>query len=152
VISLIGNPPLVSDRVEDTLKKAWAGAGAGRTSMPEPSRILVVEQEPLVREVLVHTLEDVGYRVEGCPDGQAGRECCQGKTFDLIVTDRSMRPLPTHELVRRLREIDPRLPVIQLDASHHFPRDSNFPADTLTLYKPFRSDTLLAAVQEATCR
>jgi DNA-binding response OmpR family regulator len=50
-------------------------------------RVLVVDDEPMVREVLARYLENDGYRVEVAPDGNKALEALQARTFDLLLLD-----------------------------------------------------------------
>jgi PAS domain S-box-containing protein len=66
--------------------------------------ILVVEDEPLVRRLLVRTLEDAGYRVEEAGDPtEALHLASEAGPFDLLLTDVVMPGMSGLELGRRLR-------------------------------------------------
>jgi len=54
------------------------------------ARILVVEDEPGVRRVLVDLLTEHGYTVEEATDGAEGLRRCEASRFDLVITDISM--------------------------------------------------------------
>jgi DNA-binding response OmpR family regulator len=49
--------------------------------------VLVVDDEPLIREVVVRYLEREGYRVIECGDGETARQMVQQHTPDLVVLD-----------------------------------------------------------------
>jgi CheY-like chemotaxis protein len=82
-----------------------------------PVRVLVVDDEPLVREYLVRALETGGYEVVAVEDGLAGLEAAQTapRPYDLVVTNSHMPGLRGEELIGRLREVCPGLPVLYLD-------------------------------------
>lgn len=81
-------------------------------------RILVVEDDPAVRELLVADLELEGHNVRTVPDGLAGLEAIEQSPPDAVVCDVMMPELSGWDLVRRLRA-DERwttLPVVLLSA------------------------------------
>jgi CheY-like chemotaxis protein len=57
------------------------------------ARILVVEDEPEVRQVLVDLLRDQGYTVDETGNGADGLSLCEVTPFDLVITDISMPQL-----------------------------------------------------------
>lgn len=77
-------------------------------------RILVVDDEPLVRNAHRRLLESLGYAVEVAADGEEAlarfREAPE--SFDLVLTDQSMPRLEGVDLARALLELRPELPVI----------------------------------------
>ena len=54
---------------------------------PEPIRILLVEDEEQLREMLLMTLEDEGYEVVGAPSGEQALEEALKSSFDLVIAD-----------------------------------------------------------------
>ena len=77
-------------------------------------RVLLAEDEPAVRELLVGVLESKGYRVTAAADGEAALEAFSPDTVDLLVTDVMMPRMRGPELAARVREIRPDLPVVFL--------------------------------------
>lgn len=53
----------------------------------QPSRLLIVDDEPTVRETLARVLEDQGYEVRTAGDGAAALEQVRRQPFDLILCD-----------------------------------------------------------------
>jgi CheY-like chemotaxis protein len=53
----------------------------------QPARLLIVDDEPTVRETLARVLEDQGYEVRTAGDGAAALEQVRRHTFDLILCD-----------------------------------------------------------------
>jgi len=70
--------------------------------------VLVVEDEPVVREVLAEQLGELGYRVLTAASAEAALEVLDGTTPDLVLTDVHMGGLSGVQLCRRLKA-DPRL-------------------------------------------
>jgi signal transduction histidine kinase len=75
---------------------------AGRSA-----RILVVEDEPAVREVLVDLLGGQGHQVVACTDGASALTHVDGPAFDLALIDLSMPGLSGWEVVKGLRAAQP---------------------------------------------
>ena len=81
-----------------------------------PMRILVVDDEPAVRESLRRALQLEGYDVALAGDGQEALESVQANGVDAIVLDVSMPRLDGLETCRRLRSDGNALPVLMLTA------------------------------------
>lgn len=79
------------------------------------TRILVVDDDPIARQVLAAELEDAGYDVIEASDGEvAGRMIEGGLQLDAMVTDLSMPGGDGLALIRRAQALRPRLPAILL--------------------------------------
>ncbi|GGU02572.1 DNA-binding response regulator [Actinomadura citrea] len=114
-----------------------------------PPRILVVDDEPAVRESLTSSLEFEGYRVTGAADGVTALDQVERETPDLVVLDVLMPRMDGLTTCRRLRALGATMPVLMLTA-----RD--MVGDRVTgldagaddyLAKPFDLDELLARVR-----
>ncbi|GAC1594398.1 MAG: response regulator transcription factor [Acidimicrobiales bacterium] len=79
------------------------------------TRVLIVEDDPNVSEVVARYLEREGYRVEVVADGALGLERALAEPPDLVVLDLMLPSLSGVEVCRRLREVVP-VPVIMLTA------------------------------------
>ena len=81
------------------------------------TRIVVVEDEDLVRSMVVDVLAEAGHEVVACSDAQGGLEAARGAPTDLCVLDLNLPdPMKGLEVCRRLRA-DPRtcsVPVLVL--------------------------------------
>ena len=75
-------------------------------SKDKPIRVLVVDDEQLVRDLLVSYLNSLGFVVETAQDGLEGLEKYTEGEFDLVITDLSMPNMDGIELVKELREAD----------------------------------------------
>ena len=77
-------------------------------------RLLVVEDEPLVRRVAEATLSELGYAVLEARSGVEALELFENdeRGVDLLVTDLVMPQMSGRELARRLRKRKPDLPVL----------------------------------------
>ena len=78
-----------------------------------PLRILVVEDDSLVREMAVDTLRDEGFEVVEAGTGEEALQLCQQRAADILFTDiRLPGEITGWDIAERCRESDPRLPVI----------------------------------------
>ncbi|GJD39338.1 Sensor histidine kinase RcsC [Methylobacterium bullatum] len=89
----------------DTITEA-ARLGAGET-------VLVVEDEGVVRDLIVDVLEDLGYRAISAPDGLSGLKILlTQERVDLLVTDVGLPGLNGRQLADQARETRPNLKVL----------------------------------------
>lgn len=111
-----------------------------------PSFVLVVDDDPAIRELVVETLTEEGYDVAAAVDGKEALRLVQDgdRRPDLILTDIVMPKLSGPELYARLRLIGFRGPVVLMSAHHH--RIDQFA--TPVIRKPFQLETLLQVVSE----
>lgn len=82
-----------------------------------PPLIVIVDDEPAIRELLALALEDTGYHVRCAADGGAELALFAGKPVDLLITDVMMPRMSGPELVARLRAgLGPATPTILMRA------------------------------------
>ena len=79
-------------------------------------RILVVDDEELVRWTLNQTLTNEGYRVELAETGEIALEIFEKKKFDLVILDIKLPGIHGEEVLRRIREMDKEALVIMITA------------------------------------
>jgi two-component system NtrC family response regulator len=80
------------------------------------ARILLVDDDANLREVLSFALRDQGHEVEAFPDGGTALAALGSVAAELVVTDLMMPGVDGREVLRRVREHDPTIPVIILTA------------------------------------
>jgi CheY-like chemotaxis protein len=149
----------------DTLAEATgpSGAAAGRTATRPAAagqrrhsgRILLAEDNPVNRKVVVTILNRLGYTVDAVENGLLCIEALRSRVYDLVLMDCQMPELDGYETTRFLRDpdshvLDHKVPVIALTA-HAMPgeRERCFAAgmdDYLT--KPINTELLHAALRE----
>jgi nitrogen regulation protein NR(I) len=82
----------------------------------EPANILVIEDDTSVTDTLRRVLTGEGYLVAVETRGDAGVARAAGGEFHVVITDLKMPGLSGLEVVRQLRETQPRLPIILVTA------------------------------------
>jgi two-component system response regulator MprA len=113
------------------------------------AKILVVDDEPAVRDALERALRTNGYAVSTAVDGRDGLERIVAETPDLVVLDILMPRLDGLRACRELRERGDRTPVLMLtarDAVGDRVEGLDAGADDY-LMKPFALEELLARIR-----
>jgi two-component system cell cycle sensor histidine kinase/response regulator CckA len=110
--------------------------------------ILVVEDEPAVRQLVAAALERAGYRVLEARDGERALSLFEANeaAIDLLVTDLRMPQMDGSELVRLLRARAPNLKVICVSGYPGTGVDLSLTEHYLA--KPFSKADLLNKVRE----
>jgi excisionase family DNA binding protein len=120
------------------------------TSTPHP-RILVVDDEASIREMLQRTLAMAEYDVDVAADGRSALERMRRSAYDLLITDLKMPAMDGITLIREAKRIQPDLPVIIITG--YSTEASAIEAVNLGvtgyLTKPFRVPKVLAAAARA---
>jgi CheY-like chemotaxis protein len=115
---------------------------------PEPTtadiplllHVLVVDDDPRVRNVLVGYLTEDGHTVETATNGQEGLDCFQRGMFDLVVTDCAMPQLFGDEMAAAIKREAPKTPIILITGFGELMRaaaDQSNSAD-IVVSKPIR--------------
>ena len=128
-----------------------AGVPAG-TSVQCPTnplrRILVVDDEPYIRQLSTEVLIHSGYDVDAAEDGATAWEALQVNNYNLLITEHSIPRLTGVELVRKLRAARMDLPVVLAAARLPTEALARNPSLQLAamLLKPFTVEELLGTV------
>ena len=92
--------------------RASAVAAGVRPGADRRARILVVDDEAGIRELLSKTLALAEYEVDLAPGGQEAIERLRGFHYDLLITDLKMPGVDGLTLIREARRFLPQLPII----------------------------------------
>jgi diguanylate cyclase (GGDEF)-like protein len=112
-------------------------------------RILIVEDDEFVGQLLAAILEHQDYGIDIATDGQAGWELAQTVTYDLILLDVMLPKLDGIDFCRNLRNQGYRVPILLLsgrDSSEDREQGLNAGADDYVV-KPFEVEDLLARIR-----
>src|SRR5688500_10019206 len=117
--------------------------------MSNKGHILLVEDDPNLGFVVKDGLEDRGYKVTHCEDGQEAEEVLKEKHFDLCLFDVMLPKKDGFSLAESLRKTDQTTPIIFLTAKE-MQEDKNFGFkiggdDYIT--KPFDFDELMLRIE-----
>ncbi|MFN2100373.1 response regulator [Altererythrobacter sp. MF3-039] len=92
-----------SEAAEAASASDWSGGG----------KLLLVEDEDMVRTIATRALTRAGYEVTACADGEEGfDEVKGGGEFDLVVSDVVMPGMDGPSMARAIRELQPNLPIL----------------------------------------
>lgn len=116
--------------------------------------ILVAEDEPAVRHLIVKLLKGKGYTVIEAGNGEEALKLVTllGKVqIDLVITDLIMPRMGGKELAEKLREIRPKQAILFMSgySREFFGTESKPPFEAMLLSKPFAPEPLLRAVRMA---
>jgi len=112
-------------------------------------RILAIDDDHAVTNLLKRGLHYEGYNVDTADSGKVGLEIARETNPDLVILDVMMPGLDGLEVLRRLRSADGKLPVVMLSAKDT-PADQIQGLDTGAddyLVKPFTFEVLLAHIR-----
>ncbi|MDE3169037.1 MAG: response regulator [Acidobacteriota bacterium] len=118
--------------------------------MPK-EKILVVDDEEAIREVVSTLLEAQGYQCVPCANGRAGLEAFEKDTYDLVMSDIVMPEMDGMKLLTELHRRDLDVPVIMVTAMH----DISIALEAIRagaydyILKPFEKDQLYLSVRRA---
>jgi CheY-like chemotaxis protein len=116
-----------------------------------PCRLLVVDDEPLVRSHVRRLLEKHGFSVEEAAGGNAGLEAIRRAQPDVVLLDMMMPDLNGVEVVRRLRASSVNVPVVLCSGNLDAARERGLEPGMVqgTLQKPFDHEELFEAIERA---
>jgi len=120
----------------------------------EPLRILVVEDDEVIRSLEAVILESAGHSVDTAENGEAAWRTLQASDYDLLVTDYIMPGVSGLALVRQLRIANMALPVVMVSGTLETLDTAKLARDPWSrihafVRKPFSQPELLSAVHSA---
>jgi two-component system, OmpR family, response regulator len=116
---------------------------------PVRGRILVVDDEPQIRDMVTRALQAAGYGIDSAADGEAGLILALSGDYQLVILDILMPVADGRQVLRQLQRMRPDQPVLVLSCLS----DVTAKVDLLDsgandyLTKPFSLDELLARVR-----
>jgi two-component system response regulator (stage 0 sporulation protein F) len=117
----------------------------------KPPSILVVDDDPEMRELLLDVLGNEGYEVTEAKDGTAAVLALRAREFDIILMDKNMPGPSGLDLLPGFRRVCPRSQIIMMTAFGDVPSymDAVEKGAVEYLFKPFRMEEMKAAIVKA---
>ncbi len=113
-------------------------------------RMLVVEDDPMVRRVVVRAAREIGAAVESAEDGRAALGLLEQTRYDVVVTDLKMPVVSGLDVVRVARERHPGTALIVITGYVELEDEGAIRgAGAVLLLKPFGSEQLAEALHSA---
>lgn len=116
-----------------------------------PARILVIDDEAPVRDILSRMLKSKGHHVTVASSGEEGIERFQSEPFDLVLTDLGMPKVTGWDVGTAVKNVNPKTPVGMItgwgmELNKEKMRESGI---DLIISKPFNLDQVIQLVSEA---
>ncbi len=152
------NVSKVKDTVQQVGKQSVKPLGQiPRQSTADPllggKRVLVADDEPVIRQTLNDVLSSLGCNVETAKDGEEACSLVSQRSYNLIISDVKMPNKNGYAIFAVAKDKDPTIPVIFMTGFGYDPNHSIIRARRqgleAVLFKPFKVDELLEAVREA---
>ena len=116
----------------------------------DPHTVLVVDDEVLMREVLVRWLRAAGYVATEAADASTALALVASERFDVVLVDVEMPGRDGLWLVGRLRELFPNVAIVLATASDNIPPAISMQEGVVEyLLKPFELERVVAAIERA---
>ena len=118
------------------------------------AHILVIEDEPQIRELLRRTLERAGHEVTQAEDGREGLKAQRNRPADLVVCDLFMPNMDGIEVITHLRREFPHIKVIVasgggFDGTIDLLQAAQILGARAAFHKPYSMKEMVAAVETA---
>ncbi len=115
------------------------------------ARVLIVDDEEMVREVTMDLLRRFGYEIVGAENGTRALELARAQEFDCVVLDLTMPGMSGEDTLRHLRALHPALRVVLMSGYSEHETTARFRGMTLDgfIQKPFTPTDLDARIQAA---
>src|SRR5665213_1493409 len=118
-----------------SLVPGWSSHASMQNQANVSRRILAVDDDLYIREIITRTLIGGGYEVDTAKDGASAWTVLNQTSYDLLITDHKMPRVTGVELIKKLRSIDMELPVILMSGT--------LPTDELKRHPWLRIDAML---------
>lgn len=127
--------------------KVEAGARAFEKTAqrkPPPMKVLAVDDDPLILMNAVDMLEELGLTVVQASSGGEALSLMETEGFDLVITDHAMPKMTGAELMHKIRDRFPDMPLILATGYAELPTTAGL--QFIRLPKPYTLDDLEAAL------
>lgn len=116
------------------------------------TKVLVVDDDDLVRDLVSEILQAKGYVVLVAENGDAGEKVYDYESPSLVITDLVMPEVEGGELISTLRQKNPDLPIIAISGGHfgfgeQYLSMAKKLGANITIKKPFNNKQLIGAIE-----
>jgi signal transduction histidine kinase/CheY-like chemotaxis protein len=152
VRSAPGQGTTVALRFRGAPREAPAAREAETSSAPPSRRILLVDDDPMVRQTIAGLLRASGHGVTEADGGAAGIASLESDAFDLVLTDLGMPEVTGWDVAQAVRAGRPGLPIVLLTGWGEQGTGDVVQRELVDriLGKPIRLEDLLAVVDQLT--
>jgi CheY-like chemotaxis protein len=135
-------------RAENELARKMRFVAMMNARTPQQRHILVVDDEPLVRQTVQMLLQDDGYIVDEAESGAEALALFEPGKFDMIFTDYFMPEMKGDQLAAAIKKRSPKQPVVMITSFPEKLTCSECPLGGIDSFicKPFEVETLRAAI------
>ena len=146
-------PSAMDEQLMESLSNSGAAGLPGEAAC-SPLRLLVVDDESDLRNIIVRLLKRRNHKVDAAGDRDEAGGKLQGQTYDCIILDLRMSGTGGQELFQRLNSMDPamaeRIIFLTGDMANSSTRSSFDPLANLVLQKPVSIGDLEQAIPAVT--
>jgi DNA-binding NtrC family response regulator len=116
--------------------------------LADPQSILVIDDDPDMRQLLTKLLVDSGYRVIEAPSGEAGIDAAEAQHVDAVIVDKELPGMNGFDVLSSFGRRWPSVPTILITAfgSRQDADESRRRGAWFFIEKPFRAATVIEAV------
>jgi len=113
------------------------------------NRILVVEEEEAIRDLLSYRISNLGYNATFACNGKEGLECFRKGAYNLVISDLTMNAMDGLTMARLIKQKSPDTPIILITGRS---REEVLPklrenAVDITIFKPAKFRVLREAIE-----
>lgn len=132
-----------------TVENVGGAASASAVTLHRPLRILVVDDQPILCELLADYLEADMHSVQTAGDGHEALAKFRRGEFDLVITDHVMGEMNGEQLATEVKKLAPDVPVILLTGyAHDSSVEQELPQIEMVLGKPLSRVALRRALAD----
>ena len=134
-----------------TVLKYLPGLGMTKTKQKR-LRILVVEDDSSIRNIMNDLLILENHDVVLAADGETAVEHIQNESFNLVITDLGLPGIPGFEVVREAKRLQENISTISISSwqGKETKKEADESGIDITIWKPFKFGQILEAVEKLT--
>jgi CheY-like chemotaxis protein len=117
----------------------------------KPLRILYIEDDELVRDLVCEILSSAGRAIVAVATGEEALTALAESPFDIVITDVSLPTISGLDVARHLRQLCPSMPVILASGYELDLSDAQLGPMVRAITKPFDSPQMNALIAELCC-